>query len=99
MPDGEGPWQPCQGILGFVGSRRERQDGAREVMWVKEVRAAGPWTVRLVPPTPRGAVKNWKVAEASLAVQWLGHCTSVQRAQGRSLIGDLRFDKLHGPVQ
>ena len=99
MPDGEGPWQPCQGILGFVGSRRERQDGAREVMWVKEVRAAGPWTVRLVPPTLRGAVKNWKVAEASLAVQWLGRCTSVQRAQGRSLTGELRFDKLHGPVQ
>ena len=36
MPDGEGSWQPCQGILDFVGSRRERQDGAREVTWVRD---------------------------------------------------------------
>lgn len=68
-------------------------------MWVKEIRAAGPWTVRLVPPTLHGAVKNWKNTEASLVVQWLGHCTSMQRAQVRSLIGELRFDKLHGAVK
>ena len=55
--------------------------------------------MRLVPPTLNSAVKNWKGTEASLVAQWLGHCTSMQRAQVQSLIGELRFDKLHGAVK
>lgn len=37
--------------------------------------------------------------EASLVVQWLGHCTSMQRAQVQSLIGELSPTKLHGACQ
>ena len=59
----------------------------------------GLWTVRLVPPTLNSAVKNWIGTEASLAAQWLGHCTSMQRAQVRSLTGELRFEKLNGTVK
>ena len=55
--------------------------------------------MRLVPPTLNSAVKNWKGTEASLVAQWVGHCTSMQRAQVQSLIGELRFDKLRGAVK